>query len=95
MLPSPVLQDVSGFTGQMIPTGGFVYYITPPNNFLEAVANPLRAIFYVAFTLGMCAMFSKTWIEVSGSSANDVARQLKEQGMYIQVRVAAGFGRRG
>lgn len=27
--------------------------------------------------LTACALFSKTWIEVSGSSARDVAKQLK------------------
>ena len=31
-----------------------------------------------------CALFSKTWIEVSGSSAKDVAKQLKEQQMFMQ-----------
>jgi len=30
-----------------------------------------------------CAVFSKTWIEVSGSSPRDVAKQLKEQGLVM------------
>lgn len=34
--------------------------------------------------LGSCAFFSKTWIEVSGSSAKDVAKQLKEQQMVMR-----------
>jgi hypothetical protein len=34
--------------------------------------------------LSACALFSKTWIEVSGASARDVAKQLKEQGMFMQ-----------
>merc|ERR1711990_989667 len=34
--------------------------------------------------LSACALFSKTWIEVSGQSANDVARQLTTQGMVIK-----------
>ncbi|KAG0504222.1 hypothetical protein KC19_N005200 [Ceratodon purpureus] len=33
--------------------------------------------------LTACALFSKTWIEVSGSSARDVAKQLKEQQMFM------------
>jgi hypothetical protein len=37
--------------------------------------------------LTACALFSKTWIEVSGSSAKDVAKQLKEQQMFMQVRM--------
>ena len=48
--------------------------------------NPLHALFYIAFMLSACALFSKTWIEVSGASASDVAKQLKEQQMFIQAR---------
>ncbi|KAK2998382.1 hypothetical protein RJ639_022924 [Escallonia herrerae] len=33
--------------------------------------------------LSACALFLKTWIEVSGSSARDVAKQLKEQQMVM------------
>ena len=40
-------------------------------------ANPFHALFYLVFMLSACALFSKTWIEVSGSSARDVAKQLK------------------
>ena len=29
---------------------------------------------YIVFMLGSCAFFSKTWIDVSGSSAKDVSR---------------------
>ena len=55
----------------------------------QVAANPLHALVYVAFMLGACALFSKTWIEVSGSSANDVAKQLREQQMFLQVRAPA------
>lgn len=34
--------------------------------------------------LSACAMFSKTWIEVSGSSPRDVANQLKEQQLVMR-----------
>jgi protein transport protein SEC61 subunit alpha len=74
----------SDYTGQMHPIGGLVYYISPPNSLSEVAHNPLHAIFYVVFMLSACALFSKTWIEVSGSSANDVAKQLREQQMFLQ-----------
>jgi len=45
----------------------------------DVLANPFHALFYVVFMLSACALFSKTWIEVSGSSAKDVAKQLKVQ----------------
>ncbi|KAK8938296.1 hypothetical protein KSP40_PGU011666 [Platanthera guangdongensis] len=48
-------------------------------------ANPYHGLFYISFMLFACALFSKTWIEVSGSSARDVAKQLKhtEQQMVM------------
>jgi protein transport protein SEC61 subunit alpha len=73
----------------MVPVGGLAYYISPPGSLSEVAANPLHALFYVTFMLTACALFSKTWIEVSGSSASDVAKQLKEQQMFIQVRMRA------
>ena len=44
---------------------------------VDMAANPFHALFYIVFMLSACALFSKTWIEVSGSSARDVAKQLK------------------
>ena len=76
-------------SGQMHPVGGLVYYISAPHSLTQVAANPLHAAVYVAFMLGACALFSKTWIEVSGSSANDVAKQLREQQMFLQARASA------
>eukprot|EP00850_Spirogloea_muscicola_P004458 SM000019S05002 [mRNA] locus=s19:454268:457629:- [translate_table: standard] len=70
-------------SGQLIPVGGLVYYITPPSSLADIAANPFHALFYLTFMLTACALFSKTWIEVSGSSARDVAKQLKEQQMVM------------
>jgi len=71
------------FSGQSIPVGGIVYYISPPHSFLEVWEDPIHALFYVVFVLVSCALFSKCWIEVSGSSARDVAKQLKDQQMMM------------
>lgn len=70
--------------GQMQPVGGLVHLISPPASLAAAAANPLHALFYVSFMLGACALFSKTWIEVSGSSAADVAKSMREQQMFLQ-----------
>lgn len=69
--------------GQMHPVGGLVYYITAPESLAEAAGNPVHTLFYIAFMLGACALFSITWIEVSGQSANDVARQLRDGQYYL------------
>ncbi|KAH0753155.1 hypothetical protein KY290_004714 [Solanum tuberosum] len=73
----------SEYSGQSVPVGGLAYYITAPSSLADMVAHPFHAIFYIVFMLSACALFSKTWIEVSGSSARDVAKQLKEQQMVM------------
>lgn len=70
--------------GQTIPVGGIAYYISPPVNWADIVDDPFRAMFYVTFVLTACALFSKTWPEVSGSSARDVAKQLRDQQMVMR-----------
>jgi protein transport protein SEC61 subunit alpha len=99
-------QDVEGGSGQNVPVGGLAYYVSPPNTLAEIIYDPIHAIFYLAFILGACALFSKTWIEVSGSSPKDVAKQLRDQDMIIKgfrdksvitvlnryIPIAAAFG---
>ncbi|GLT54855.1 hypothetical protein SLA2020_280180 [Shorea laevis] len=69
--------------GQFVPVGGLAYYVTAPASLADMAAHPFHALFYLVFMLSACALFSKTWIEVSGSSARDVAKQLKEQQMVM------------
>jgi protein transport protein SEC61 subunit alpha len=80
------LQEIAGFGGQnqAIPVGGIAYYISPPSTIANLFSDPLHTLVYLTFVLGTCAFFSKTWIEVSGSSARDVAKQLREQQMVIK-----------
>lgn len=70
-------------SSQFFASGGAVYYMSPPHSLGDALRDPFHFVIYVTFMLTACAMFSKTWIEVSGSSPRDVARQLKEQQMTI------------
>jgi len=77
-------QDVEGGGGQSVPVGGLAYYVSPPTSMGDIVGDPFHALFYLVFILGSCALFSKTWIEVSGSSARDVAKQLRDQGMVMK-----------
>merc|ERR1712195_207109 len=71
------------YSGQSIPVGGIAYYISPPGSFTDIWDDPIHALFYALFVIISCAMFSKMWIDVSGSSASDVAKQLKEQQMMM------------
>jgi len=71
-------QEVEMGGGHSVPVGGLVYYISPPRDVTEIVTDPIHTIAYIVFVLGSCALFSKTWIEVSGIGVRDVAKQLKE-----------------
>jgi len=71
-------------SGQSVPVSGLAYYVSPPRSVGEIVADPFHALFYLTFILSACALFSKTWIEVSGSSARDVAKQLRDQQMFMK-----------
>jgi len=77
-------REVQGGQGQSIPVAGLAYYVSPPSSVAEIWRDPFHAAFYLIFVLTACALFSKTWIEVSGSSAKDVAKQLREQKMVMK-----------
>ena len=63
---------------QLHAISGIAYYMSPPHTIKEAILDPIHTSIYM---LSACAIFSKTWIEVSGSGPRDVAKQLKEQQM--------------
>ena len=63
---------------QLVATSGIAYHMSPPYTMKEAILDPVHTAIYITFMLSACALFSKTWIEVSGSG---VAKQLKGQQM--------------
>uniref|UniRef100_A0A8C5XKZ9 Translocon Sec61/SecY plug domain-containing protein n=1 Tax=Microcebus murinus TaxID=30608 RepID=A0A8C5XKZ9_MICMU len=78
--------DVSGGgPAHSYPVGSLCYYLSPPESMRAIFEDPVHVVVYVIFMLGSCAFFSKTWLEVSGSSVKD----LKEQQMVMR---AAAFG---
>jgi len=65
--------------------GGLAYYLSPPNSPNGGLLDdPLRALVYIAFVLSSCALFSKFWVELSGSSVRDVQKQFGDQDLLIQ-----------
>lgn len=79
-----VWKEVKENRGQQIPVSGIAYYISPPLSFGEIFSDPIHFVIYLAFILTTCALFSKTWIEVSGQAPKDVAKQLRDQGISIK-----------
>ncbi|CCD27105.1 translocon subunit SEC61 NDAI_0J02130 [Naumovozyma dairenensis CBS 421] len=72
-----------GTQGPQMALSGVSYYIQPLSSLSEMILDPIKTIIYVTFVLGSCAVFSKTWIEISGSSPKDIAKQFKDEGMVI------------
>ena len=62
-----------GGPARSYPSGGLCYYLSPPENLTHVMDHPFHAVVYIIFMLSSCAFFSKTWIDVSGSSAKDVS----------------------
>ncbi|PPQ84636.1 hypothetical protein CVT25_015554 [Psilocybe cyanescens] len=54
-----------------------VILVSPPHTLQEAVLDPIHTATYIVFMLSACALFSKTWIEISGSGPWDVARAVE------------------
>jgi len=79
-----VWKEMKDAPGTSVPVSGLAYYISPPRTVAELIRDPLHTILYLAFILGACALFSTTWIQVSGSSPRDVAKQLKDQQMVLK-----------
>lgn len=76
--------------GQSYPTGGLAYYISPPRDFTDFISDPIHCLFYISFVLIICSWFSRLWIDVSGQSSRDVAKQLKDQGMGVKSMSGKG-----
>lgn len=75
-------QDIE-LGGQSIPVAGLAYYISPPRDFNDIIRDPLHALFYFAFVMVSCALFSRFWIEMSGASTKQVAKQIIDNQMKI------------
>jgi len=77
-----VWQEVD-WTGESVPVGGIVYYMSPPMSVHQMITDPFRTTIYFVFYLGACAWLSKAWIDISGEAPRDVMRRLKEQNVSI------------
>jgi len=76
-------EDVD-MSGRSMPVFGLVYLLSPPQSILDFIFSPIKTVIYISFVMITCAIFSKTWIEVSGSGSWDVAKQLKDEGLTIK-----------
>ena len=68
---------------QLIPTGGLIWLLTPPLGINDLVANPLRALAYLAIFVFLCVMLGRVWVEVSGLAPRDIAGQILDSKMQV------------
>ncbi|WWC69768.1 protein transporter SEC61 subunit alpha [Kwoniella pini CBS 10737] len=78
-----VWEPMEEVPSQLSAVSGIAYYMSAPHSLTKAIQDPFHTVVYIAFIVTACAIFSKTWIEVSGSGPRDVAKQLKDQNMTL------------
>jgi len=67
----------------LVPTGGLLYYLSPPQGIEALLLDPLRAIIYLIIFIFLCVMLGRVWVEVSGLSPKDIAGQILDSGMSV------------
>jgi len=67
----------------LVPTGGLLYYLTPPQGLDELILDPIRAMIYLVFFIFLCIMLGRVWVDVSGLAPKDIAQQIIDSGMQI------------
>ena len=70
-------------TNPSTPIGGLIYYITPPRGLEIAALDPLRAVGYVLFMIGIVVVFGKLWVELGGLSPKSAAKNLLDADVQI------------
>jgi len=78
-----------------IPATGFVSFIEPPGSINTVIADPMRAVIYLAILMLVCVGFAWLWVQMTGMGPKDVAQQLQDSGLSIpgfrrDVRVMGG-----
>jgi preprotein translocase, SecY subunit len=73
----------SGTSSTPVPAGGLIYYLTPPQNFYQAMLDPVRAIVYVIIFSLLCILFSYAWVETSGMNAEEQAKKMVSSGLQV------------
>jgi len=70
-------------TSPSTPIGGIIYYITPPRGLDVAALDPMRAVLYVLFMIGIVVVFGKLWVELGGLSSKTAAKNLLDADVQV------------
>ena len=82
---SPFMNIIGQFdpTSPSTPIGGIIYYITPPRGLDVAAQDPLRAVLYVLFMMGIVVVFGRLWVELGGLSPKSAAKNLLDADVQV------------
>ena len=70
-------------TSPSTPIGGLIYYVTPPRGFDVAALDPMRAVGYILFMIGIVIVFGRLWVELGGLSPKTAAQNLLDADVQI------------
>jgi preprotein translocase SecY subunit len=63
--------------------GGLAYYTNPPRTLSLVAQDPIHAAVFSLIMISFCIVFSITWLQIGGQSADQMAEQLLESGMQV------------
>ncbi|MFQ5870624.1 MAG: preprotein translocase subunit SecY [Candidatus Geothermarchaeales archaeon] len=86
---NPLLNLFGTYDAAGSPTGGLAYLVTAPNTLSQTLADPFKAVSFVAIMVILSMLFSMIWVEIGGLSAETVSQQIIDAGMQVP-----GFRRR-
>jgi hypothetical protein len=66
---------------QLAATSSIESYMSPPHMLKVATLDPIHTALYVMFMLSVCALFSRPWMDVSGSGPRNVSKKIKDKQM--------------
>jgi protein transport protein SEC61 subunit alpha len=70
-------------TNPQTPTGGLLYYLTPPRSLDVAAQDPVRAVIYVIFMTTIITIFGRLWVELGGLSPAKAAKNLLDADVQV------------
>ncbi len=65
------------------PTGGLVYYMTAPQGIDSTIGDPVHAVIYLTYLIGMAVLFAKLWVEIGGLNPKAVAKNLLDTEVQV------------
>jgi preprotein translocase subunit SecY len=82
---NPLLNFLGMFdpTSPSTPTGGILYYVTAPRGLDIVALDPMRAVLYIMFMVGIVVLFGRLWIELGGLSAKSAAKNLLDADVQV------------